>query len=179
VRRFYSTHTTSLNCMFGPRPIASRYASTVWRAITGIAQWRWTTARPRAPISSRTSGESASSDEILGAKPVSRPLRDPASAQRAHSQGDRTLARGRPARQGPERGRDGLGETWVRTEPWVRTSCGRRADRDGAGGGGDGALCWSETSSTTSVDHLTTKTKRRRKVRVGTTKKSTATMSRR
>ena len=38
-----------------------------------------------------------------GAKPVSRPFCDAAVGQRAHSQGGRTLARGRPARQGPAR----------------------------------------------------------------------------
>ena len=39
-----------------------------------------------------------------GPKPVScAPPSAPPSAQRAHSQGSRTLARGRPARQGPER----------------------------------------------------------------------------
>ena len=40
---------------------------------------------------------------VGGAKPVSRPLPIPPSAQRAHSQGGRTLARGGPARQGPGR----------------------------------------------------------------------------
>ena len=70
-------------------------------------------------------------EEIAAAaqsQPVSRPLPDPTSAQRAHSQGGRTLACGRPARQGPARAGTDSGRR--RCEP---APTGRRADWDGGG----------------------------------------------
>ena len=51
----------------------------------------------------RLTRSTAMSRILCGAKPVSRPAPIPPSAQRTHSQGGRTLAPGRPARQGPAR----------------------------------------------------------------------------
>jgi hypothetical protein len=69
----------------------------------------------------------------------------PPSAQRAHSQGGRTLARGRPARQGPERGTDS-GRTRVRTGSHGsagrlgRWRLGVDAGFDGGSRGSDGTV---------------------------------------
>ena len=61
---------------------------------------------------------------ILGAAPVPASSPIPPSVQQAHSQGGRTLARGRPARQGRS-GPGRLEETWARAGPRARPATSR------------------------------------------------------
>jgi hypothetical protein len=67
-----------------------------------------------------------------GAKRVPRPSPIPPSAQQPHFHGGRTLARGRPARQGPERAGTDSGRRRVRSGPPVSLLC--QNHRGGRGG---------------------------------------------
>ena len=84
-----------------PAPEAYRHrAGDGRRLITPVVGWPSSSVREAWPGEARAA---VCINQILGGAACSRPLPDPAVSPAGHSQGGRTLAHGRPARQGPAR----------------------------------------------------------------------------